>query len=460
MRTCWMMAATLCGALGGSAASAQLTVAPGYAVETVATPGVVQGGVVKRGTALIVGQGDFGPGLQSIVRLEAGRATTIATGFGGLGGFDLAADGTLYVVDNCYTQDFGCEAASTGDTVYAIPEALTRTTPIAATDAELLPAGSIAFPFDVLSTPLGLLVSDAAGPGVGQVVRVLGSQVVPVFVGLDYPAGLAFDDPFVYVANLAADFTGEIQEYVVGSPLGALVDGLAGAAGLALDGDGDLLIGAGNALLEVDVAGDATELVGGLGYAGDVAYDAGADEALVLDFGVSTVTIVCPDDDEDGVCDGTCSDGVALEDAKLALKAGRRAGAGSLRFRARLHIDGGLTADPSDDGLGIQVVDAQGARVLDVVLPGGDRWRAKKRNRGWRYRDKRGALGITDVKVTPDRRDDDLVKVAVRSRRRLDVDLGTLALPLRATVTFDAEGECGSSVLPDCETRGGSVRCE
>jgi hypothetical protein len=460
MRTCWMMAAALCGALGGSAASAQPTVAPGYAVETVATPGVVQGGVVKRGTALIVGQGDFGPGLQSIVRLEAGRATTIATGFGGLGGFDLAPDGTLYVVDNCYTQDSGCAAATTGDTVYAIPDALTRTTALAAADAELLPAGSIPFPFDVLSTPFGLLVSDAAGPGVGRVVRIEGTSVVDAVIGLDYAAGLAFDDPSLYVGNLTAGFSGEIQEFVDGSPFGALVDGLPGVAGLALDGDGDLLVGAGSALLEVDAAGDATELVGGLGFAGDVAYDAGADEALVLDFGVSTVTIVCPDDDEDGVCDGTCSDGVALEEAKLVLKAGRRAGAGSLRLKARLRIDGGLTAEPSDEGLRIQVVDAGGARVLDVVLPGGDRWRAKRMDRGWRYRDRRGALGITDVKVVPDRRHDDLVKVAVRSRRRLGVDLDGLAGPLRATVTFDVDGECGSSVLADCETRGRSVRCE
>jgi hypothetical protein len=460
MRTSWMTAATLCFALGGSAASAQLTVAPGYAVETVVTPGIVQGGVVKRGTALIVGQGDFGPGLESIVRLAAGRATTIATGFGGLGGFDLAPDGTLYVVDNCYTQDFGCDAATTGDTVYAIPDALTRTTPLAATDAELLPAGSIPFPFDVLSTPVGLLVSDAAGPGSGRVVRIAGSNLVDAVTGLDYAAGLAFDDPSLYVGNLTAGFTGEIQEFVDGSPLGALVDGLAGAAGLALDGDGDLLVGAGNALLAVDAAGDATELLGGLGFAGDVAYDASADEALVLDFGASTVTIVCPDDDEDGVCDGTCSDGVALEEAKLVLKAGRRAGAGSLRLKARLRVDGGLTADPSDEGLGIQVVDAGGVRVLDVVLPGGARWRAKRMDRGWRYRDKSGALGITDVKVTPDRRDDGSLKVAVRSRRRFGVDLDALALPLRATVTFDADGECGSSVLADCKTGGGSVRCE
>jgi hypothetical protein len=442
------------------AAEAQLTAAPGYALQSVATPAVVQGGVVRRGNALILGQGDFGPGLQSVVRLEAGRATTIATGFGGLGGFDLADDGTLYVVDNCYTQDFMCDTATTGDTVYAIPDALTRTLPLAAADAELLPAGSIAFPFDVLATPIGLLVSDAAGPGAGRVVRVAGSGVVDVATGLAYAGGLAFDDPSLYVANAAADFSGEIHEYVDGSPLGALVDGLGGAAGLALDGDGDLLLGAGSALLEVDAAGDALALASGFGFAGDVAYDADEDAALVLDFGVSAVTIVCPDEDADGVCDGTCSDGLPLEAAQLSLKPGREAGASSLKLKARLRIDGGLVADPSEDGMRIQLLDGDGGQVLDVQLPAGAGWRAKRKNRGWRYRDQAGALGITDVRVTPDRRDDELVKVQVRSKKHLTVDFEAATLPLRATVTLDPAGECGSSAFPGCETLGkGGVSC-
>src|SRR5262245_12610188 len=298
----------------GDHARAALTVAPGYAVQLLPTPGVVQGGAVKRGNVLLVGQGDFGPGLESIVRIEAGRAVTIATGFGGLGGFDLAADGTLYVVDNCYTQDFGCDASTTGDTVYAIPDALPRTTPIAAADAEMLPPGSIPFPFDVLSTPQGLLVSDAVGPGGGRVVRVEASSTVDVVTGLDYAGGLAFDDPSLYVANVTADFSGEVREFINGSPVGALVDGLAGAAGLAFDDDGDLLLGAGSALLAVDGAGETTTALDGLGFAGDVDHDASTGDALVLDFGATAVTVVCSDADEDGVCDGACEDGEPLED--------------------------------------------------------------------------------------------------------------------------------------------------
>lgn len=460
MKANWMMAGALAGLVCGDPAQAQPTAATGYAVERVETPAVVQGGVVRRGNAVLVGQGAFGPGLASIVRLEAGRAVTIATGFGGLGGFDLADDGTLYVVDNCYTQDFGCDGATTGDTVYAIPDALGRTTPLAAEDAELLPAGAIPFPYDVLATPLGLLVSDAVGPDAGRVVRVEESGTSDVVTGLGYTGGLAFDDPSLYVANVASDFRGEIFEFVGGSPAGALVDGLAGAAGLAVDGDGDLRVGAGGALVAVDAVGETTTLLSGLGFAGDVFHDGERDETLVLDFGTTEVLVVCADEDGDGVCDGACSDGLPLEDAKLSLKTGRREGAGSLALKAELRVDGGLFADPSEDGFAVRVLDAAGARVLDVVVPGGEGWRTKKRDRGWKWKEKTGALGVTDIAVTPVRSDDELVKIAVRNRKRSTLDPSAVALPLRAVVTLDAAGECGAGAFAACETRGGSVRCE
>jgi hypothetical protein len=455
-----MMAGALGAVVLAGTASAQVTAAEGYAVQSLTTPGVVQGGSARRDGMLIVGQGDFGPGLASIVRIENGQATTIATGFGGLGGVDLAEDGTLYVVDNCYVADFGCEAATTGDTVYAIPEALTRTTPIAAADAELLPAGSIGVPFDVIDTPSGLLVSDSAGPGAGRVVRVEGTGVVDVVTGLDYPAGLAFDDPSLFVANATAAFTGQILEFLGASPEGAVIDGLAGAAGLAIDAESDLLLGAGTELLEVDFLGFGTAIASGFGYAGDVSYDAEADAALVLDFGVTAVTLVCLDEDGDAVCDGTCSEGAPLEDAALSLKPGKEAGAGSLKLKAELRILGGLASDPTLDGMALQLLDANGVRALEVRLPGGAAWKAKKKNRGWRFRDKTGALRITDVSVTPSRGDDEVVKVVVRSRKHLPVDTATLALPLRTVVTFDPLGECGASAFAGCEEKGESVRCE
>src|SRR5437764_12508158 len=97
-----------------SMARAAVVAAPGYAVHAIPLAASAQGGVVQSGGLLLVGEGDFGAGMERVVRVDGGVATTIATGFNSLGGFDLAPDGTLYVVDNCGD----CAGATTGDTVF------------------------------------------------------------------------------------------------------------------------------------------------------------------------------------------------------------------------------------------------------------------------------------------------------------------------------------------------------
>ncbi|TMA82945.1 MAG: hypothetical protein E6J77_15055, partial [Deltaproteobacteria bacterium] len=87
--------------LGAPTRSAAVVAAPGYAVHTIPTPNTVQGGVVRQGAAIVVGQGSFGGGTEQIIRLDGAGTTVIATGFNSLGGFDLDTTGTLYVVDNC-----------------------------------------------------------------------------------------------------------------------------------------------------------------------------------------------------------------------------------------------------------------------------------------------------------------------------------------------------------------------
>jgi len=66
-------------------------------------------------------------------------AKAIATGFNSLGGFDLDAAGTLFVADN--GGELG--GAATGDTLFSIPDALTRTSPVTALGHEVVPAGTI-----------------------------------------------------------------------------------------------------------------------------------------------------------------------------------------------------------------------------------------------------------------------------------------------------------------------------
>ena len=121
-------------ALPPAPAAAAVTAASGWAVHSIPTPGTVQGGVVRQGGAIFVGQGAFGAGLEQVIRLDAGGATTIATGFNSLGGFAIDAAGTLYVTDN----GGNLQGAVTGDTVFAIPDAPTRTTALPAQGAEVV----------------------------------------------------------------------------------------------------------------------------------------------------------------------------------------------------------------------------------------------------------------------------------------------------------------------------------
>src|SRR5882762_5438782 len=135
MKARWMLSALL--AMLAARAEA-IVAAPGYAVHTIPTPGTVQGGVVRRGGAILVGQGSFGAGTETIVRLDGAGPTTIATGFNSLGGFDLDAAGTLFVADN------GGEltGATTGDTLFAIPNALTASSAVTAAGHEVVSAGT------------------------------------------------------------------------------------------------------------------------------------------------------------------------------------------------------------------------------------------------------------------------------------------------------------------------------
>src|SRR2546425_3626102 len=370
---------------------AAVVAAPGYAVHTVRPPGTVEGGVVRQGDAILVGQGpSFAAGAQSIVRLDAGGPTTIATGFNSLGGFDLAPDGTLYVVDNCFTGD-GCGTTATGDTVYAIPDALTRMSAVTAAGHEVVPSGTIPFAGDVFVAPGGAaLVSDAAGNGAGRVVKVVPGTATDLIGGLDLMGGitLAADGTLRIVdAILNPDFstTGKVLEYKLdGTPLGTLVSGLAGGFAAATDSAGNVLVSGigsfGNSkVIAVAPDGSMSDRATGFGFSGDVFFDAARDEALVLDFGVTDIVAVCRDQDGDGVCDvdddcplvanpgqadadgdgiGDACDpctGAAVARAKLMLgKLAPPAGDDTLAFEGEMRIPTSPAVDPV----------ATGARVI------------------------------------------------------------------------------------------------
>jgi len=444
-------AATL--AAHGSARAA-VVAAPGYAARRIPTPGAVQGGVVRQGNALIVGQGSFGAGTERVVRLDGAVATTIATGFNSLGGFDLDGD-TLYLVDNCFGTDFGCTGASTGDSLYAIPSATTRTSAAAADTSAVLPAGSITAPQDVLVVPGALLVADAIGVGAGRVVKVVGTTPTNLATGLDYLGGLATDGATLFAANLDGSFTGSVKRFsLAGVPASDLVGGLSGSYGVARDAAGNLLVTGGftgdfssSTLLAVDAGGTATERAHGFGFSADVFFDGARDAALVLDFGVSAVTAVCRDADGDAVCDADCTSPAALD--RAVVKIGRQTtavGDDTLSFKGQMTIPG--VYDPVANGVHVLVDDAAGSVIADVVVPGGaydtvtgTGWKTNASLTSWTYKNPSGVVGITKVKVKKASSTPGLVKFSVNGRKGGYPAAGA-ALPVRAVMTLDPAGGC------------------
>jgi hypothetical protein len=463
-------------------ADAAVVAAAGYAVHTIATPGTTAGGVVRRAGALLVGQGTFGAGMESIVRVDGAGTTTIATGFNALGGFDLDAAGTLWTVDNCAE----CPGAVTGDTVYTIPDALTRTTAVTAAGREVVDPNTIHFAADVFVLPNGTaLVSDAAGAGAGRVVAVSAGTATDLITGLDFVGGVALaPDGTMRVLDsvLNPDFTttGAVLKYGTdGAPLGTLVGGLPGALAAAFDGDGNLLVsGVGSfgasRLVAVDPNGSVTDRASGFTFSGDVFYDAARDEALVLDFGATDVFAICRDRDGDGVCDvdddcpaianagqadadgdgiGDACDpctGPVVQKAKLAVgKIGAPAGDETLAFRGVLALPADAAIDPTTTGLRVIVGDAA-AVLVDATLPGGPLdettgtgWKA--RNGSFKYQNPAGVLGIRKAALKASRKVPGRVSFAIAGKEG-SYAVQSAALPLHATVVLDqAGGLCGDA---------------
>jgi hypothetical protein len=464
-------------------AGAAVVAAPGWAARTLPTPATLQGGVVRAGGALLVGQGPtFTAGAQTIVRLDGGGATTIATGFNSLGGFALDGAGTLWVVDN------GGELAGavSGDTLYAIPDALGRTTPVAAPDAEVVPAGSLPLAADLALAPGAVLVSEAAGPGAGRVVRVAGGSVSPFLSGFAYTAGVLLPgDGTLLVADVDASFVGSVSRFALdGTPLGVLVGGLSGAYGLAADNDGQVLVSGGftddfssSTVLAVAADGSTTERARGFAFSGELFHDLDRDETLVVDFGVTDVVAICRERDGDGVCDADdpCTAGVPLvAGTKLVFgKLAPPAGDETLTFKGELQLPAPITPalDPVGTGARVVVEGAAGT-VVDVTIPSGAfsralgaGWKVNRAGTVWTFRSATGVLGIRRVVLKTAASSPGLVRfVVVGKQGRWAVDGATL--PTRATLVLDAPvargGQCGEGVFVGAcavNARGTTVRC-
>jgi hypothetical protein len=485
--------------LGGVARAAVVAV-PGYAVHTIPTPDTVAGGVVQHDDAVFVGQGpSFTAGAQSVIRLDAGVATTIATGFNSLGGFDLdAASGTLYVVDNAGE----LAGATTGDTVYAIPNAATRTSAVTAKGQEVVPAGTIPAAMDVLVLPDGsLLVVDAAGPGSGRIVHVSGGSATDFITGLNYAGGLArASNGVFFVGDVSASFVDSIYRYsAAGMLLDTFVTNLPGEYAHVFDNDGNLLVSGefsagcmGRILAIPPGGGTPGERAHGFCFSADMHFDAARDELLALDFGVTEIAAICRDRDGDGVCDadddcpgvadadqtdtdgdgvGDACDactGVGLTQATVAIgKLANQLHDDKLGFTGVMTLPASPPLDPATTGVRVLLNDGA---VLDAVIPGGDfdettktGWKVKKDTATYRN-GADGIFGIDKVVIHTPAKTPGLVKFSVHGKTgHFSIDAGSL--PLKATfVPGPAAGQCGERTFvdPPCKpnAKKGTLRCK
>src|SRR5262245_14402181 len=457
---------------------AAITAAPGWAVHAIPTPGTVQGGVVRQGDSIIVGQGAFGAGTEQVIRLDAGIPTTIATGFNSLGGFALNAAGTLYVVDN----GGNLTGAATGDTVFAIPDALTRTTALPAAGAEVVPAGTIPSAQDVALDGADLIVSDGVGPGAGRVVRISGGVPTNLITMLDYTAGVTVDGTRLLVGNVDGSFVGSLYKYTLA---GVLVTTVASDQSVnsahAIDNDGNILITGGftddfssSNVIAVAPGGAITQRAAGFSFSTELFHDTVRDETLVLDVAVSEITAICRDSDGNGVCnaDEACIGGAVVGKPKLQLKKlDTPAGDDGLAFSGEMTLPTSPAIDPVTHGARVVVTDGNGT-VADVTIPPGAvdpatkvGWKANKSATSWTYANKAGLAGITKVSVKTTAKTPGLVKFKVTGKNGA-FPTTPAALPLAATFTLAPAGQCGaadfSGPLTSCEFNGkqSTVKCK
>lgn len=234
------------------AAPAGAVVVPesGYVYGTQLLANLTQSCVAAGPGGTFVGIGpSFSPNAQAVVLARpSGDLRLVAFGFNAIGdcAYDRATD-TLYVTDNGGTGDF--PGALTGDTVFAVPSASTAAG-LSTTAIELLPPDSVPFAANLALSGGDVLVSNAAGPGLGSVLRIAAGPVVTPFASpFDYTAGLAADPDSgdVFVAETLAGFDSQIRRFTAaGAPVPPLpFAGPSfgfGSYDLAFDADGRLLV--------------------------------------------------------------------------------------------------------------------------------------------------------------------------------------------------------------------------
>lgn len=286
-------------------ARAAVTADPAYVVGAIPLPIVNAADVAVVGASIAIGQGSFGAGNQSIIRLDPnGAVLTIVDNLNAIGAivYDAAGDRLLF------TDNAGELAGAThGDTIYALPNPRAVVFAIDAATLALLPSGSIPSAQAILPLPGGdLLVGDAAGPGNGRVVRIAGGTPTDLITGLDYTSGvsLALAGGELLIGNVDAFFTGNVLRYsLAGAFIGPLATGLSGSYDQAVDASGHLLVTGGftpgftsSTVVSIAPSGAIDEIASGYGFTSGLTIDGPSRQVMILDFGTSYIDTLTPVD--------------------------------------------------------------------------------------------------------------------------------------------------------------------
>lgn len=270
MRSC--LTATAVTLVLSSTAAAETTPAAGYLYTREVLAELTEACVAHAPGGVYVGVGPAltfpaAGGTRSVVFVgEGGDVRTVATGLNSIGDcvHDAATD-TLYVTDS------GAEftGATTGDTVFAIPGDA-EDEPVAG--HELLESGAIPFAFSIALTERGLLVSDAAGGGLGSVVAIDLAGDDPVATtfasDFDYTGGVTMLGDRVLVSEaIDPSFESVVYAYAGDGTFDEVFSGPTydhGSNDLAIASNGDVLATGGSTIVAIDGEGAVAPLVNGL----------------------------------------------------------------------------------------------------------------------------------------------------------------------------------------------------
>lgn len=278
--------AALAGALAGiicATVTHAVTAPSGYIYSAQLLGNLTQGCIATGPGGTFVGIGPaFTANAQSIILArESGDLRLVASGFNALSdcAYDATAD-ILYVTDNANNADLGIASpsgAQSGDTVFAIPSA-SSASGLSSAGLELLPADSIPAAGSVSVDAAGnVFVTDAAGGGLGSVIKITGGTPSTFLGGLDFPGGLAIDPVSgnVYLAEFLLTFENQVRQFTAAAvpvpPVPLAGPSFAfGSFDLAFDGDGQLLVTGvffGDVVSMDPVSGATTTFASGLTFA-------------------------------------------------------------------------------------------------------------------------------------------------------------------------------------------------